>query len=150
MSNFREKANLIWSIADLLRGRYKQADYGKVILPFTVLRRLDFVLEPTKQGVLAAYEKYKTQKPEALEQILNNTTEYQGRKLKFHNRSKFDFGELAKDANNLAFNLRNYINGFSVGAQEIIEYFSFDDQIRKLDEYDLISKISTELPIMTF
>jgi type I restriction enzyme M protein len=136
MSNFREKANLIWSIADLLRGRYKQADYGKVILPFTVLRRLDFVLEPTKKDVLAAYEKHKAQKPEILEPILNSVAQ-----LKFHNRSKFDFNELAKDANNLAFNLRNYINGFSVGAQEIIEYFSFDDQIRKLDEYDLLYQI---------
>src|SRR2546423_8997698 len=136
MSNFREKANLIWSIADLLRGRYKQADYGKVILPFTVLRRLDFVLEPTKKDVLAAYEKYKAQKPEILEPILNNVA-----RLKFHNRSKFDFNELAKDSNNLAFNLRNYINGFSVGAQEIIEYFSFDDQIRKLDEYDLLYQV---------
>lgn len=136
MSNFREKANLIWSIADLLRGRYKQADYGKVILPFTVLRRLDFVLEPTKKDVLAAYEKHKAQKPEILEPILNNVA-----RLKFHNRSKFDFNELAKDANNLAFNLRNYINGFSIGAQEIIEYFSFDDQIRKLDEYDLLYQV---------
>jgi type I restriction enzyme M protein len=53
MHNFREKANFIWSIADLLRGHYKQADYGKVILPFTVLRRLDIVLEPTKKQVLA-------------------------------------------------------------------------------------------------
>lgn len=136
MSNFREKANLIWSIADLLRGRYKQADYGKVILPFTILRRLDFVLEPTKKEILAAYEKHKAQKPEILEPILNNVA-----RLKFHNRSKFDFGELAKDPNNLAFNLRNYINGFSVGATEIIEYFSFDDQIRKLDEYDLLYQV---------
>lgn len=136
MSNFREKANLIWSIADLLRGRYKQADYGKVILPFTVLRRLDFVLEPTKKEVLAAYEKHKAQKPEILEPILNNVA-----RLKFHNRSNFDFTELAKDADNLAFNLRHYINGFSVGAQEIIEYFSFDDQIRKLDEYDLLYQV---------
>ncbi|HEX7313862.1 MAG TPA: class I SAM-dependent DNA methyltransferase [Pyrinomonadaceae bacterium] len=136
MSNFRDKANLIWSIADLLRGRYKQADYGKVILPFTVLRRLDFVLEPTKKEVLAAYEKHKAQKPEILEPILNNVA-----RLKFHNRSNFDFNELAQDSNNLAFNLRNYINGFSVGAQEIIEYFSFDDQIRKLDEYDLLYQV---------
>jgi Type I restriction-modification system methyltransferase subunit len=138
MPNFREKANLIWSIADLLRGRYKQADYGKVILPFTVLRRLDFVLEPTKKNVLAAYDKHKDKKPEILEPILNNVAEFNGKKLKFHNRSKFDFYELSKDPNNIALNLRNYINGFSIGAREIIEYFSFEDQIRKLDEYDLL------------
>ncbi len=135
-NNFREKANFIWSIADLLRGHYKQADYGKVILPFTVLRRLDSVLQPTKKNVLAAYEKHKGKKPEVLEPILNNAA-----KAKFHNRSKFDFAELAKDHNNIAANLRNYINGFSISVREIIEYFSFEDQIRKLDEYDLLYMI---------
>lgn len=133
MKNFKEKANFLWSIADLLRGHYKQADYGKVILPFTVLRRLDFVLEPTKKNVLTAYEKHKGKKPEVLEPILNTTA-----KVKFHNRSKFDFQELARDSNNLAANLRHYINGFSIGAKEILDYFSFEDQIRKLDEYDLL------------
>ena len=135
-NNFREKANFIWSIADLLRGHYKQADYGKVILPFTVLRRLDSVLQPTKKNVLAAYEKHKGKKPEVLEPILNNAA-----KAKFHNRSKFDFAELAKDHNNIAANLRNYINGFSISVKEIIEYFSFEDQIKKLDEYDLLYMI---------
>ncbi len=135
-NNFREKANFIWSIADLLRGHYKQADYGKIILPFTVLRRLDSLLQPTKKDVLAAYQKHKDKKPEVLEPILNNAA-----KAKFHNRSRFDFAELAKDHNNIAANLRNYINGFSISALEIIEYFSFEDQIRKLDEYDLLYMI---------
>lgn len=133
MKNFKEKANFLWSIADLLRGHYKQADYGKVILPLTVLRRLDFVLEPTKKDVLAAYEKHKDKKAEVLEPILNTVA-----KAKFHNRSKFDFYELAKDHSNVAANLRNYINGYSIGAKEIIDYFSFDDQIKRLDEYDLL------------
>lgn len=133
MNNFREKANFIWSIADLLRGHYKQADYGKVILPFTVLRRLDMVLEPTKKHVLAAYQKHKDKKLEVLEPILNGIS-----RVKFHNRSKFDFTELAKDHNNVVANLRNYINGFSISAREIIDYFSFEDQIKKLDEYDLL------------
>jgi len=135
-NNFREKANFIWSIADLLRGHYKQADYGKVILPFTVLRRLDTLLQPTRKDVLAAYQKHKDKKPEVLEPILNNAA-----KAKFHNRSKFDFAELAKDHNNIANNLRHYINGFSISVREIIEYFSFEDQIRKLDEYDLLYMI---------
>ncbi len=125
MKNFKEKANFLWSIADLLRGHYKQADYGKVILPFTVLRRLDYGLANTKQDVLAAYEKHKDKKPEVLEHILNNAASTKEVKLKFHNRSKFDFYELAKDANNVAANLRNYINGFSIGAKEILDYFSF-------------------------
>ena len=133
MKNFKEKANFLWSIADLLRGHYKQADYGKVILPLTVLRRLDFVLEPTKKKVLEVYAANKTKKPEVLEPILNNAA-----KVKFHNRSKFDFNELAADPNNIAANLRNYIKGYSIGATEIIDYFSFDDQIKKLDEYDLL------------
>ncbi len=133
MNNFREKANFIWSIADLLRGHYKQADYGKVILPFAVLRRLDIVLEPTKKQVLEAYQKHKNKKPEILEPILNGIS-----RVKFHNRSKYDFAELAKDHNNIAANLRNYINGFSLSAREIIEYFSFEDQIKKLEEYDLL------------
>jgi type I restriction enzyme M protein len=132
-THFQEKANFIWSIADLLRGHYKQADYGKVILPFTVLRRLDFVLEPTKAAVLAAYAKHKDKKPEILEPILNNAA-----KAKFHNRSKFDFTALAKDPNGIAANLRHYINGYSIGAKDIIEYFSFNDQIKKLDEYELL------------
>lgn len=136
MNNFREKANFIWSIADLLRGHYKQADYGKVVLPFTVLRRLDMVLEPTKKQVLETYQKHKDKKPEVLEPILNGVT-----KVKFHNRSRFDFNELAKDHNNIASNLRNYINGFSISAREIIDYFSFEDQIKKLDEYDLLYSI---------
>lgn len=136
MKNFKEKANFLWSIADLLRGHYKQADYGKVILPLTVLRRLDFVLEPAKKDVLKAYQQHKAKKPEVLEPILNNVA-----KVKFHNRSKFDFYELAKDHNNISANLRNYINGFSIGAKEIIDYFSFDDQIKKLDEYDLLYMI---------
>ncbi len=133
MNNFREKANLIWSIADLLRGRYRQSDYGKVILPFTVLRRLDSVLEPTKTDVLSAFEIHKDKNPEILEAILNRVS-----KNKFHNHSKFDFFELAKDPNNIAANLRNYINGYSIGAKEIIKYFKFDEQIENLESYDLL------------
>lgn len=139
MSNFREKANFIWSIADLLRGHYKQADYGKVILPLVVLRRLDIVLAPTKSKVLESYKIHKNKKPEVLEPILNGIT-----KVKFHNHSKFDFNELAKDHNNTAANLRNYINGFSSSAREIIDYFSFEDQIKKLDEYDLLYLVINE------
>ena len=140
MNNLREKAReiaaFIWSIADLLRGHYKRADFGKVILPFTVIRRLDLALEPTKQKVLAAYEKHKKSKPEALEPILNMVAG--GKEMRFHNRSKFTFDALAKDHNAVAANIRNYLRGFSLHVREIIEYFNFDDQIRKLDEYDLL------------
>ncbi|TGL28157.1 SAM-dependent DNA methyltransferase [Leptospira koniambonensis] len=139
MNNFREKANFLWSIADLLRGHYKQADYGKVILPLTVLRRLDFVLEPTKQKVIEAYEANKSKKPEVVEQLLNNVA-----KLKFHNRSKFDFNKLAAEPKSIAANFKNYLKEFSQGGQEIIEYFGLKEQIKKLDEYDLLYLVIKE------
>ena len=140
MNNLREKAkeiaNFIWSIADLLRGHYKRADYGKVILPFTVIRRLDLVLEPTKKKVLATYEKHKGKKPEALEPILNLAAG--GKEMRFHNRSLFTFNDLAKDHNAIGANLRNYLRGFSLQAKEIIDYFNFDVQIANLEKYDLL------------
>jgi len=131
--NNRELANFIWSVADLLRGDYKQAEYGKVILPFTVLRRLDCVLEKTKDKVLEKYKSVKNLNEEAMETVLNKVAGYN-----FHNRSKFDFKKLIADPNNLAMNLRNYINGFSKDAREIIEKFKFDGQITYLDQQDLL------------
>lgn len=131
--NFKEYANFIWSVADLLRGDYKQADYGKVVLPLTVLRRLDCVLDKSKQKVLEKFEKIKDSKIQNIDPILNTEAG-----LSFHNRSKFDFNKLIADPNNLAANLRNYINGFSEGAREIIEYFKFEDQIARLEDSNLL------------
>ncbi|MEI6348163.1 MAG: class I SAM-dependent DNA methyltransferase [Bacteroidota bacterium] len=136
MKNVKESANFIWSIADLLRGDYKQSDYGKVVLPLTVLRRLDCVLEPTKETVLAKFEQAKAMNIENLDPILNKAAGYN-----FHNRSKFDFNKLIADPNNLAANLRNYINGFSDDAREVIEQFEFENQITKLDEANLLFMI---------
>ncbi len=129
MKNFREKADLIWQVADLLRGDYKQSDYGKVILPMTVLRRLDCVLAPTKEKVLNNLPKVASLKDNAKDIALNKIAGFN-----FHNKSQFDFQKLVADPNNIAVNLRNYINGFSASAREIIEYFSFDDQIDRLDD----------------
>ena len=128
MKNVKESANFIWSIADLLRGDYKQSDYGKVILPLTVLRRLDCVLEKSKADVLKKFEQLKTTNIENLDPILNKTAGYN-----FHNRSQFDFNKLIADPNNIASNLRNYINGFSEDAREIIEQFEFENQINKIN-----------------
>ena len=140
--NVRQLANFIWSVADLLRGDYKQADYGKVILPFTVLRRLDCVLEPTKETVMGFYEskvkpmmeaddpKKKLKNPEPL---LN-----QKAGVPFHNISQFTFQKLKDDSDNVAANLKNYINGFSASGREIIEYFNFNDHINRLDEANLL------------
>lgn len=133
MNNVKEAANFLWSIADLLRGDYKQSDYGKVILPFTVLRRLDCVLDSSKDEVLKKYEQVKSMKIQNLDPILNKVAGYN-----FHNRSKFNFDKLIADPNNIAANLRNYINGFSEDAREIIEQFEFDNQITKLDDNNLL------------
>lgn len=133
MTNIKESANFIWSIADLLRGDYKQSDYGKVILPLTVLRRLDCVLESTKPKVLKKHEQVKTMSIQNLDPILNKVAGYN-----FHNKSSYDFNKLVADPNNIASNLRNYINGFSEDAREIIEQFEFDNQITKLDDANLL------------
>lgn len=136
MKNVKESANFIWAIADILRGDYKQSDYGKVILPLTVLRRLDCVLESSKEDVLKKFEQLKTTNIENLDPILNKTAGYN-----FHNRSNFDFNKLIADPNNIASNLRNYINGFSEDAREIIEQFEFENQINKLDDNNLLFMI---------
>lgn len=129
MKNFKEKADLIWKVADLLRGDYKQSDYGKVILPMTVLRRLDCILKPTKEKVLNYLPKVEALKEGAKDLALNKIAGHS-----FHNRSSFDFDKIVADPNNVAANLRNYINGFSTSAREIIEYFNFDDHIDRLDD----------------
>lgn len=131
--NFKELANTIWQVADLLRGDYKQAEYGKVILPFTILRRLDCVLEPTKEKVLKKYEALKATEVKNIDPALNKTAGYN-----FHNRSKFDFDKLIGDPNHLASNLRNYINGFSDDARDIFEKFKFAEQIKQLDDANLL------------
>lgn len=136
MKNIKESANFIWSIADLLRGDYKQSDYGKVILPLTVLRRLDCVLENSKAEVLKKYEQSKSLNIQNLDPILNKSAGYN-----FHNHSQFDFNKLVADPNNIASNLRNYINGFSEDAREIIEQFEFENQITKLDDNNLLFMI---------
>ncbi len=129
MVDFKKKADLIWQVANLLRGDYKQSEYGKVILPLTVLRRLDCVLKPTKQKVLDYLPKVKDMSEEAKDLILNKIAGQN-----FHNRSKYDFEKLTAEPDKIAENLRNYINGFSSSAREIIEYFDFDDQIEKMDD----------------
>ncbi|MFZ3169962.1 MAG: class I SAM-dependent DNA methyltransferase [Candidatus Methanoperedens sp.] len=136
MVNVKENANFIWEIADLLRGDYKQSDYGKVILPLTVLRRLDCVLEPTKQKVLDYLPKIATMNIQNTDPVLNNIAGFN-----FHNKSKFDVEKLKADPNNIAANLNNYINGFSTNAREIIDYFGFNEHISKLDDADLLYMI---------
>jgi type I restriction enzyme M protein len=130
MSGFQDKVTFIWSVADLLRGDYKPHEYGKVILPLTVLRRLDCVLEPTKADVL---KQAKGMTPEAADIVLRKVT-----RVPFYNTSPLDFHKLLGDADHIATGLRSYINGFSADARETFESYKFDDQIDYLDKQDIL------------
>ncbi len=131
--NVQGLANFIWGVADTLRGDYKQSSYGQVILPFTVLRRLDCVLSATKENVLNKYESIKNMNEDATDKILNKESGYN-----FHNRSKFNLHKLIAEPDKIAINLRNYAAGFSVEAREILDKFKFDDQITFLDDKNLL------------
>jgi type I restriction enzyme M protein len=136
MTNFQEKASFIWGVADdMLRGAFKQHEYGDVILPFVVLRRLDCVLEPRKDEVLAAFNKYKSQlDEEQIKPILYQATGG----LNFYNTSKYDLFRLAQDAGNIELNFNNYLNGFSKNVFEIIENFQVDKIKTKLAKNNLL------------
>lgn len=129
MNNFSDKVQFIWSIADLLRGPYKPPQYGRVILPLTVLRRLDCVLAPTKDKVLAKAATMKGSKVENIEPILNRAAGQA-----FHNTSPLDFQKLKGEPDKIAANLTRYIKSFSPQARTILDYFGFETEIAKLDE----------------
>ncbi len=125
-------AAFIWSIANLLRGTYKSADYGKVVLPFTVLRRLDSALEAKKAKVLEEFGKNKNAGA-ALDFLLQKASGYS-----FYNTSPYDLKRAAGDTTNLKANLIAYIEGFSPNVRDIFERYEFSAQLNKLDENDLL------------
>jgi len=139
MNNFQDKVNFIWNIAELLRGPYRKEQYGDVILPMAVLRRFDCVLAETKEEVLKEYEKLKKLGIQNMDPILNRVS-----KQPFNNTSKYDFEKLLADPDNIASNLRNYINGFSKNVREIIEHFDFDKEITKLNDNNLLYLVVSE------
>ena len=125
-------AGFIWSVAELLRGVYKQSEYGRVILPLTVLRRLDCVLEPTKANVLELVEDLPVSlqnRDPLLEQAAGQS---------FFNTSRHTFATLLGDPDNVAGNLRHYIARFSESARDIVDKFNFDVQIDRLDDHNLL------------
>ena len=130
--NHSQIVSFIWGVADLIRDTFKRGKYQDVILPLTVLRRLDCVLAPTKPEVLAEAAKYKG-KIENLDGLLAKASGY-----KFYNTSRYDFDRLLADAPQIAQNLRNYIAGFSPNMREVLEKFDFDNTISKLDEAGLL------------
>ena len=130
--NHNEAVSFIWSVADLLRDSFKRGKYQDVILPLTVLRRIDSVLAPTKEAVLETNGKYSGQL-DNLDPLLRKASGYA-----FYNTSRYDFERLVADPPNLAANLRNYIAGFSPNMREVVEKFDFDNTITKLDEAGLL------------
>ena len=134
--NHQSLSAFIWSVADLLRGDYKQSDYGKIILPFTVLRRLDCVLESTKAAVLAEHEEKK--------KLGLNADPFLLRKAKqsFYNISPLDMKKLMGDQDHIKENLFSYIQGFSEAVRDIFERFEFYAQIDKLSKSGLLYQVT--------
>ena len=130
--NHSQIVSFIWGVADLIRDTFKRSKYQDVILPLTVLRRLDCVLAPAKPKVLAVQARFKG-KLDNLDPQLRRASGYA-----FYNTSRYDFEKLLADAPQIAQNLRNYIAGFSPNMREVLEKFDFDNTIAKLDESGLL------------
>jgi type I restriction enzyme M protein len=137
-NNFQEKVDFIWSVADLLRGDYKQSEYQRVILPLTVLRRLDCVTEPTKEAVIEEKRDLEDRGIDNVSQILENVSG-----APVYNTSEFTFDTLTNSPDQLAANLSHYVRQFDPETTDIIEKFEFDHQIERLDEADLLYKVVT-------
>ncbi|MEV7187823.1 class I SAM-dependent DNA methyltransferase [Kitasatospora sp. NPDC093102] len=134
-SKHTELANHAWSVADLLRGDYKQSDYGKVILPFTVLRRLECVLAPTREKVAERAAELAGQELDE-DRFLRKASGHS-----FYNRSSLTLRKIAGDPQNAAKNLQLYVGSFSDNAREVLEKYEFNQQIRKLDDAKLLYQV---------
>jgi len=131
MDNFQQITSFIWSVADdVLRDDFKRSKYPDVILPFTVLRRLDCVLAPTKGDVLARYDEFKDEF-DNLDRILRKASGHS-----FYNTSRFDFRKLLDDPANIQKNLIDYINGFSDNMRDVLDRFKLRNNIQILHEKD--------------
>lgn len=136
MSNYQELSNLIWTTCDdILRGLFKPHEYGDVVLPFVVLRRLDCVLEPNKDKVIELYNQYKNKVNDPSPIILNQIG------TSFYNTSKYDLRRLKQDPQNINLNFNNYLNGYDEGVREIIENFQLEKPIEKLHKNNRLFKL---------
>ncbi|MFB0725091.1 N-6 DNA methylase [Aeromonas salmonicida] len=133
-TNISSLANLIWSVADLLRGDFKQSQYGRIILPFTVLRRLECVLAPTREKVLATAETTKAMHELARHKLLLNAAGQS-----FYNTAKLTLDNLGEKQ--IGDNLDAYVRGFSREAFEVFEHFNFAASIDLLEDADLLYKV---------
>ena len=134
--NHSEIVSFLWSVADLIRDSFKRGKYQDVILPLTVLRRLDCVLAPTKEDVLRRQAELTRL---GLQQMQRQLCIASG--FEFYNTSRYDFDKLIADAPQLAANLRNYIAGFSENMRDVLERFDLDNTISKLDEAGLLFQV---------
>ncbi|MFE7615577.1 N-6 DNA methylase [Streptomyces sp. NPDC057496] len=134
-SKHTELANHAWSVADLLRGDYKQSDYGKVILPFTVLRRLECVLEPTREKVAETAARFEGQDIDT-DHFLRRASGHS-----FYNKSDLTLKKIVGDPQSAAANLQRYVGSFSENAREVLEKYEFSQQVRKLDSANLLYKV---------
>ncbi|MFZ3154477.1 type I restriction-modification system subunit M [Pseudomonas sp.] len=136
---FKKHSDFIWDIANLLRGPYRPPQYRRVMIPLTVLRRLDCVLEASKNKVLAEYKLLKTTDKfddELIEKMICRKFD-----LNFYNTSEFTFKTLLADPNNLARNLGNYLAGFSNKARKILDKFNFEVEIEKLEDANRLFEV---------
>jgi type I restriction enzyme M protein len=132
----QQTANFIWSICNLLRGPYKRNEYRKVILPLTILRRFDCILEPTKGKVLSEFDKLKGKSENIVSAQLRTITG-----VPFYNLSKLTFKKLLDDPNQIAPNLNSYINSFSPNVRQIFEKLEFVTQVTKMNEKNLLFNV---------
>jgi len=143
---YKQHSDLVWTIANLLRGPYRPPQYRRVMIPLTVLRRLDCVLEDSKDDVAALYKRFKDADDslpvdkrmgdEGIEKVIFNKT-----KLSFFNKSGLSFLTILADPDHIAKNLTYYISGFSTRARNILEKFKFEEEIDKLDESNRLYEV---------
>jgi type I restriction enzyme M protein len=136
VDGFSDKVAFIWSVADVLRGDYKPHEYGRVILPLTVLRRLDATLAPTKAAVVARDRELDKQGVQNRARVLEHVSGYP-----FYNTSPLDFRRLLDDPDHIAANMRTYIAGFSPGAADVLVKYGFDEHIKRLAEANLLFQV---------
>ena len=135
--NYSQTASFIWSVADLLRGHFKQSQYGRVILPFTLLRRLECVLAPNKQKVLEAAKQHQSKPDATRELLLLKESGHQ-----FFNASPLSLATLSDTQT--AEDLISYVQSFSKSAREIFEHFNFEEFVLKLAEADLLYQVTQQ------
>ena len=137
--NVQRQANLIWSVADILRGLYKPHEYGKVILPMTVIKRLHDTLKPTRDAVLDVAKKTENMNETMRNRMLTKASGYS-----FYNTNLYTFETLLADPANIETNFRAYLNGFSENMQDILANFKFDLEISNLAENDRLFYVIQE------